>query len=179
MGRCAQTWTWTGLTRHQREASFTACSEERQVLVLRQLSEGVGAKVLALFLLSFLPFFSSRPCPNSTCENCCFQLCRSPVTVDSNKACLSVPRSSLLAFSVFATSAGPPWGIVSVEKLVCGKILWCIRNCLSEVKNVWVTTGTTQLTGYFYCLCFLLPQPFILFCSFLNFLGMGWTLPLF
>lgn len=68
-GRCAQTWTWTGLTLHQREASSTACSEERQVLVLRQLSEGVGAKVLPLFLLSF-SFFSplTRPCPNSTCS---------------------------------------------------------------------------------------------------------------
>lgn len=52
-GRCAQTWTWTGLILRQREASSTACSEERQVLVLRQLSEGVGAKVLALFLPSF------------------------------------------------------------------------------------------------------------------------------
>lgn len=68
-GRCARTWTWTGRTLHQREASFTACSEERQVLVLRQLSEGVGAKVLPLFLLSFLPFFLPRPCPNATCEN--------------------------------------------------------------------------------------------------------------
>lgn len=55
--RCAQTWTWTGLTLHQREASSTACSEERQVLVLRQLSEGVGAKVLPLFLLFLLPSF--------------------------------------------------------------------------------------------------------------------------
>lgn len=57
MGRCAQTWTWTGLILHQREASSTACSEERQVLVLRQLSEGVGAKVPALFLLSFSSLF--------------------------------------------------------------------------------------------------------------------------
>lgn len=53
-GRFPQTWTWTGPILHQREASSTACSEERQVLVLRLLSEGVGAKVLPLFLPSFL-----------------------------------------------------------------------------------------------------------------------------
>lgn len=67
MGRYARTWTWTGLILHQREASSTVCSEERQVLVLRQLSEGVGAKVLALFLLFFLPF-SPRALSKSTCK---------------------------------------------------------------------------------------------------------------
>lgn len=69
-GSCARTWTWTGRTLLQREASSTACSDERQVLVLQQLSEGVGAKVLPLFLLYFLLFFPPLlwPCPNSACE---------------------------------------------------------------------------------------------------------------
>lgn len=55
--RSAQTWTWTDPILHQREASSTACSEERQVLALRQLSAGVGAKVPALFLFPFSSLF--------------------------------------------------------------------------------------------------------------------------
>lgn len=74
---CAPIWTWIGPTLHRREASSTACSEERQVLVLRQLSEGEGAKVLPLF-----PSFPSSPRP--ICERvqpwnpesmCSLQLC--------------------------------------------------------------------------------------------------------
>lgn len=66
-GPCAQTWTWTDPTLHQREASSTACSEERQVLVLRQLFEGVGAKVLPLPFLSSLSLTQTL-FKHNTCE---------------------------------------------------------------------------------------------------------------
>lgn len=86
MGSCAQTWTLTGLTLHQREASSTACSEERQVLVLRLLSEGVGAKGTCTF-----PSFSPQwPYPNSAQMLTKVKEPSVLSQLDLNKACLSV-----------------------------------------------------------------------------------------